>query len=83
MSQALDERAAAGFLRQQRSVTADSTPELVSIISTAELSRRPSRPPDHAENRALIAFAQDNGHFTRRNPAKARGNCIAEIARSA
>jgi PAS domain S-box-containing protein len=35
------------------------TPALQSIVSTAELDRRPSRPPDHAaENRALIALAQ-------------------------
>jgi PAS domain S-box-containing protein len=34
-------------------------PDLKSVLSTAELSRRPSRPPDHAaENRALIALAQ-------------------------
>jgi hypothetical protein len=32
---------------------------LVSMISTAELSRRPSRLPDYAaENRALVALAQ-------------------------
>jgi hypothetical protein len=32
---------------------------VVSAISTAELSRRPSRPPDYlAENRALVALAQ-------------------------
>jgi hypothetical protein len=37
MSQAL---AATGFLRQQRSVAADSTSELVSIISTAEPDAR-------------------------------------------
>jgi PAS domain S-box-containing protein len=35
------------------------TGEVVSAISTAELSRRPSRPPDYfAENRALVALAQ-------------------------
>jgi PAS domain S-box-containing protein len=35
------------------------TPELRSMLSTAELARRPSRPPDReAENRALIALAQ-------------------------
>jgi PAS domain S-box-containing protein len=32
----------------------------VSAISTAELSRRPSRPPDHeSENRALLALAKE------------------------
>jgi len=35
------------------------TPHLRSMLSTAELIRRPSRPPDYAaENRALIALAQ-------------------------
>ncbi len=30
------------------------------MLSTAELSRRPSRPPDHAaENRALVALARE------------------------
>ena len=39
-------------------VTVDS-PELKSVLSTAELLRRPSRPPDHAsENRALVALAK-------------------------
>ena len=34
-------------------------PNLQSIVSTAELKRRPSRPPDYAaESRALIALAQ-------------------------
>jgi PAS domain-containing protein len=33
---------------------------LKSVISTSELSRRPSRPPDYAaENRALVALAQE------------------------
>src|SRR5437773_11747835 len=59
MSQAEEEQVVTAFA-QQRNVTRDSTPELVSILSTAELSRRPSRPPDHAaENRALVALAQD------------------------
>ena len=35
-------------------------PELQSILSTAELNRRPSRPPDYAaENRALLTLAQE------------------------
>src|SRR6202048_1377769 len=35
------------------------TPHLRSMLSTAELARRPSRPPDYAaENRALIVLAQ-------------------------
>jgi PAS domain S-box-containing protein len=39
---------------------ANDTPELKSVLTVAELSRRPSRPPDHAaENRALIALAQE------------------------
>jgi PAS domain S-box-containing protein len=34
--------------------------DLEAVITTAELSRRPSRPPDHAaENRALVALAQE------------------------
>ena len=34
-------------------------PHLVSAVSTAELNRRPSRPPDYrAENQALVALAQ-------------------------
>jgi len=34
--------------------------DLESVISTAELSRRPARPPNHAEeNRALIALARE------------------------
>ena len=36
------------------------TPDLRSVVSTAELSGRPSRPPDHAaESQALIALAQE------------------------
>jgi PAS domain S-box-containing protein len=35
-------------------------PTLQSMLSTAELSRRPSRPPDHAaENRAMVALARE------------------------
>jgi hypothetical protein len=35
-------------------------PDLKSVLSMAELSRRPSRPPDHAaENRALNALMQE------------------------
>lgn len=38
----------------------DGTPDLKSVIPTAELKRRPSRPPDHAtENRALSALMQE------------------------
>ena len=38
----------------------DGAPRLESALSTAELSRRPSRPPDYAsENRALIALAKE------------------------
>ena len=34
--------------------------DLESVITTVALSRRPSRPPDHAaENRALVALAQE------------------------
>ncbi|WP_198029444.1 GAF domain-containing protein [Bradyrhizobium sp. WSM3983] len=38
----------------------EAAPGPVSMISTAELTRRPSRPPDYAaENRALVALAQE------------------------
>jgi hypothetical protein len=51
-----------GWSRQHHA-TVDSKIEalnLKSALSTAELNRRPSRPPDHAaENRALISLAQD------------------------
>jgi PAS domain S-box-containing protein len=47
---------------EQRNASPDrelGTPHLRSMLSTAELVRRPSRPPDYAaENRALIALAQ-------------------------
>lgn len=50
-------------LTQHHNIASDETIhtlELVSILSTAELSRRPSRPPDHAaENRALVALARE------------------------
>jgi two-component sensor histidine kinase len=37
-----------------------ATPDPVSMVSTAEFARRPSRPPDYAaENRALVALAQE------------------------
>jgi PAS domain S-box-containing protein len=49
-------------LAEQRNAAAGrtlDTPGLRSMLSTAELARRPSRPPDHeAENKALIALAQ-------------------------
>ena len=56
---------AVDFLKPAKShhASADQTgvtPELRSILSTAELSRRPSRPPDYAaENRALLTLAQE------------------------
>ena len=47
---------------EQRNASPDrelGTTHLRSMLSTAELVRRPSRPPDYAaENRALIALAQ-------------------------
>jgi PAS domain S-box-containing protein len=47
-------------LRNVSSKTTVDAPDLKSAFSTAELSRRPSRPPDYAaENRALIALAQE------------------------
>jgi hypothetical protein len=37
-----------------------AAPDPVSMVSMAELARRPSRPPDYAaENRALVALAQE------------------------
>jgi PAS domain S-box-containing protein len=40
--------------------TTDRAPDLLSMLSTAELNQRPSRPPDHeAENRALLALARE------------------------
>jgi PAS domain S-box-containing protein len=65
MSQVREERGTVdfGLLAQQRDATAptaDGPPELQSVLSMAELSRRPSRFPDYAaENRALIALAQE------------------------
>jgi two-component sensor histidine kinase len=50
---------------QQRNAAPDTTshaPDLKSVLSTAELNRRPSRPPDHAaENRALVALMEELG----------------------
>ena len=65
MSQVGAERTTVDFERlvQPHNAAHDMTgraPDLRSMLSTAELSRRPSRPPDHeAENRALIALAQE------------------------
>ena len=39
---------------------ADDAPDLKSVLSTVELKRRPSRPPNHAaENRALNDLMQE------------------------
>jgi PAS domain S-box-containing protein len=48
-------------LRGDASAAASAAiPKLQSMLSIDELSRRPSRPPDHvAENRALLALAQE------------------------
>jgi PAS domain S-box-containing protein len=65
MSQVGTEQAALDFepFAQQHNAVPDTTndaPDLKSVLSTAELNRRPSRPPDHAaENRALIALARE------------------------
>lgn len=67
MSQAGIEQKAVNFewqVRQhnaaQDTLNENDAPDLQSVISTAELSRRPARPPDYAaENRALIALAQE------------------------
>jgi PAS domain-containing protein len=65
MSQVREEGGTVDFgrLAQQRDAsahTADGPPELQSVLSMAELSRRPSRFPDYAaENRALVALAQE------------------------
>jgi hypothetical protein len=63
MSQAEAEQVAVDFERlvQQHNAalgTTDDAPDLKSVLSTAELNRRPSRPPDYAaENRALVILA--------------------------
>jgi hypothetical protein len=58
-------------------------PDPRSITSTAELCRRPSRPPDHeAENRALIALAQGDGALARGPSAKARGDRPELVSRA-
>ncbi len=51
-------------------------PRLSSMLSTAELSRRPSRAPDYeAENRALVALAQEM--------AASPGNILQKLADTA
>jgi GAF domain len=46
--------------RLTRNGAINDAPDLKSVLSTAELSRRPSRPPDYvAENRALLALARE------------------------
>lgn len=46
-----------GLLKQHN---ADGAPDLKSVLSTTELKRRPSRPPNHAvENRALNALMHE------------------------
>ena len=65
MSQVESERPAAGLERLEKlqlaaAGEAAAGPALQSMLSTAELSKRPSRPPDHvAENQALIALARE------------------------
>ncbi|MGP1680335.1 MAG: PAS domain S-box protein [Burkholderiales bacterium] len=49
-----------GAIGQQPVGEGRSGPSLQSMLSTAELSRRPARPPDHeTENRALIDLARE------------------------
>jgi two-component sensor histidine kinase len=63
-AQAGAKQVAVDFARLVQEHNADDTPDLKSVLSTAELSRRPSRPPDHAgENRALIALVQELATF--------------------
>ncbi len=65
MSQVEPDQTTVDFERpvEQRHAAPDrtgDTPDLQSVLSTAELRRRPSRPPDlAAENRALIALVQE------------------------
>jgi PAS domain S-box-containing protein len=65
MSQMGMERSGVDFERRMPQHSAvqevkDGAPHLRSMLSTAELSRRASRPPDYAaENRALVALAQE------------------------
>ena len=59
LAQARAEQVAVDFERLLQH-NADDAPDLKSVLSTAELRRRPSRPPDHAaENRALNALMQE------------------------
>ncbi|MEO8034132.1 MAG: GAF domain-containing protein, partial [Acidobacteriota bacterium] len=49
-----------GAKAEMNAISASCLPDLESVISTAELSRRPSHPPNHTEeNRALIALARE------------------------
>jgi len=58
-TQTISERIAVDFERLFQH-NADHAPDLKSVLSTAELSRRPSRAPDHAgELCALIALVQE------------------------
>ena len=58
-TQEISERVAVDFERLFQD-NGDAAPDLKSVLSTAELSRRPSRPPDHAgENCALNALMQE------------------------
>jgi PAS domain S-box-containing protein len=62
MSQSETEQGAVDLSRQRTAASTgtDDIPPLRSMLSTAELSQRPSRSPDYAaENRALIALARE------------------------
>ena len=49
-----------GVISPQTAGEERAGPSLQSMLSTAELSRRPTRPPDHeGENRALMALARE------------------------
>ena len=80
LAQAGAEQVAVDFERLLQH-NADDAPDLKSVLSTAELRRRPSRPPDHAaENRALNALMQElatSPHSILRNWRKLPWPCVA------
>jgi hypothetical protein len=80
LAQAGAEQAAVDFERLLQH-NADDAPDLKSVLSTAELSRRPSRPSDHAgENRCLIALVQElatSPHNILRKSRKLPWPCVA------
>ena len=53
---------------------------LEEVLTTEELARRPSRPPDYAaENRALLALAQAMAESPADDPAEACGYGLGTV----